>query len=698
MYEMAKKGREAMRAKAKRLSGEVDQKVDSSNWSPSEPLNTTAKTGMRPVSKSKFKKGGKVTGAESVKHAGRRGRKAGGRLVEDEKGEAKAVAIAKMNRDQKEANAEREGIKHVGGLKHGGRAKKAVGGMPTDAIKKGVGAALSGNTAMKKGGTVKRKGHADGDKVDEIGALINSLPKTPVVVPKGPLTRAEAGIKPGLTDAQRAANAAAFDAEQREYLRNLPENRKRGGKIKRAEGGDVKTPQQQDVELDEQRRGLRVMLGKDKKARGGKARKEGGKVVYGPAESYDGKPGPSTKEQVAQEKKQDAASKPTRGKAQQYADGGAPDPRMGIVKPRMLDFGSGAPGMKKGGKAHDDVAMDKKLIKKMVKPSARTGKFGGGALGGNAPEMVPPAMQSGMELPSMTPNMGDSKPGEYAYGGYANGGRPRYMGGMHGGPRGMVPTVGQQIPPIAPPGMGGAPMPMQSMPQMMGQQNMQGLMGQFNAAAPSPMPMGQMPMAGGIGGGGAPPMTQSGAMGAMGGQPMGGMGKPAGMMGGESRAMGASPAASSPMNRKAGGRAKGKTHINIMINPGRGDQGGMPGGPGGMPPGGPGGPGGVPIPMGMPPGGAPPAAPPMPMPMPMPMPGAPPMGRKAGGRISKVASSYKDMTAGSGSGEGRLQKADIAKRSAHKAGGGVYRSYKDMDAGSGSGLGRLEKSEIQKRK
>jgi hypothetical protein len=74
------------------------------------------------------------------------------------------------------------------------------------------------------------------------------------------------------------------------------------------------------------------------------------------------------------------------------------------------------------------------------------------------------------------------------------------------------------------------------------------------------------------------------------------------------------------------------------------------------------------------------------------------MGRKAGGRISKVAKSYKDMTAGAGSGEGRLQKTDIAKRTAHKAGGGVYRSYKDMDAGSGSGLGRLEKTEIQKRK
>jgi hypothetical protein len=74
------------------------------------------------------------------------------------------------------------------------------------------------------------------------------------------------------------------------------------------------------------------------------------------------------------------------------------------------------------------------------------------------------------------------------------------------------------------------------------------------------------------------------------------------------------------------------------------------------------------------------------------------MARKAGGRISKVASSYKDMTAGAGSGEGRLQKTDIAKRGERKAGGGVYRSYKDMDAGAGSGLGRLEKTEIQKRK
>lgn len=153
--------------------------------------------------------------------------------------------------------------------------------------------------------------------------------------------------------------------------------------------------------------------------------------------------------------------------------------------------------------------------------------------------------------------------------------------------------------------------------------------------------------------------------------------------------------------RATGGKTKGKgkTSINIMIAAGKpanpqemmGPPPGMDAGPQGMP---------IAVP---PPQGAMPAPMPMPMPVPVPMPQGAPVARKSGGRLTKVAHSYKDMEAGAGSGEGRLQKTDIAKARAYRKAGGkvghrTYRSYKDMDAGAGSGLGRLEKTEIQKHK
>jgi hypothetical protein len=108
-----------MKQKAKRLCGATSEKVDASTFTPAEPLNADVKTGARPVSRRAFKVGGKVAGAEAMTHAGRTPRKSGGKTE---------YANALVNRNVKDANEEREGIKHVGGFKKGGRTAKQVGG------------------------------------------------------------------------------------------------------------------------------------------------------------------------------------------------------------------------------------------------------------------------------------------------------------------------------------------------------------------------------------------------------------------------------------------------------------------------------------------------------------------------------------------------------------------------------------------
>ena len=336
MYEMAKKAREAMRGKAKRLAGEKDQKVDSSNWTPAEPLNADVKTGMRPISKQGFKDGGKIAEV----HAGRKARKSGGRAI---------TADSLINRDQKEANEDREGKKHIGGMKKGGRTGKAMGGGPTDALKAGMNPqayirnVLGPTMGMKKGGKLKREEGgkvADYDTGSRTGA--GAVTKTP--------------SKPAPPLPQRRPPEPDYDTGSRTGADAMTEDRKSGGRAKR---------------------------------------KAGGNVNYGPAENVGGKPGVSTKEQIAIEKHGQNLSKPTRGKSKNYADGGmapygaaapmpagGPDPAS-MVKKNAMDFGMGAPGSpyKKGGAAkHEDVAEDKALIKKMVKAEARTAKFGGGGL------------------------------------------------------------------------------------------------------------------------------------------------------------------------------------------------------------------------------------------------------------------------------------------------------------------------------
>ena len=112
----AKSLRAAMKEKAKRLATSSSEKVDSSTFTPAELLNADVKTGMRPISRRAFKTGGMVEGEACMPRADRKPRMNGGK-------------IGLANTDQKSANEEREGKKHIGALKKGGRVKKMGGGL-----------------------------------------------------------------------------------------------------------------------------------------------------------------------------------------------------------------------------------------------------------------------------------------------------------------------------------------------------------------------------------------------------------------------------------------------------------------------------------------------------------------------------------------------------------------------------------------
>ncbi len=128
MSEMSRNARRAMRAKIHRLTSAKSGKVDASDYGPEQVLNSEAKTGMRPISRRAYKKGGKVvavSGADAKKHAGKKPRSGSKHLTVD----------ALVNRNYKDANEAREGKKHVGALKTGGRAvKKAYGGPMEEGI------------------------------------------------------------------------------------------------------------------------------------------------------------------------------------------------------------------------------------------------------------------------------------------------------------------------------------------------------------------------------------------------------------------------------------------------------------------------------------------------------------------------------------------------------------------------------------
>jgi hypothetical protein len=622
-----------MKAKAQRLGGSDRplEKVDSSSWSPPEMLESNVKTGARPLTRRAYKSGGKVKGAEAKARADRPARKSG---------DASLSANSLINRNVKDANAEREGAgKHIGAFKKGGRVHKLSGG----ALDKYLSAAYD-------------------DKDDTENAMVGRFSR------KDP--RDASYIKTGderIEKRKRGIKMAESKLRDKGLMNKGGRAEKcEGGSMKRTKhatrgGAPVKDPHAKDPFAgDISTRGITGPGGKYVTT---EEIQKGLDTNYPPMPPV--RPAPMPPERPADLKRGGRAKKfmggpmlqpggmlagaapagPSGMPAGQGMPGGptagGPDPRLGIVSKNAMNFGAGASGSpyKKGGAVkHSDEAADKALIKKMVKPSARTGKMDGGGADDNSSQMS----YSGSDADRNMQMMGKSK---------GSLGDKSSFKGM-----------------AAPSGKMGMEM-----------------------AAPS----GQMGMEQARGMSGA--MNKGGrAKHAKGGEVFSGKGYPFKVPGADG----------GRTARAAGGRTgKGKTNINIIVAAGKGPQGGPPAG-GMMPPPPPG--GGRPVMMPPPPpGGAGAGAPPMPMPIPMPMPmggaggpppGMPPMPRKAGGRITKKAHSYKDMEAGAGSGEGRLQKTEIAKRAMHNSGGKVghrsYSSYKDMDAGSGGGLGRLEKTEI----
>lgn len=746
MYELAKSSREKMKAKARALAAAPSlakgQDTTSATWSPAEALNADAKTGARPVGKARlYKKGGKVAAGKSVVRADRKPRKSGGR-VETE------IGIGMSNKDVRAANEKREGVKHVGGFKKGGVAKaagvkekKALGAVDPSPKRGAAAHYKKGGRTKKEGGgflenignALAGRGYIDGSTwlPKESAASSDStasIPTSPKRSAAAPAVRRRAPVKAVMDGGYPSAgktmgnfpprsSALVEESLDGEKIRNVPtrssgfgrlisssdadlskpDGAKKGGKIKkakRADGGRLPSPDEA-IGSEERLKGIKAMPSKsatpaaqvtpsqlrreegysdaDRKATrkaGGRAgRADGGAKIddrMNQAMNAMGKVDTSGYKQV-QPYKEPKNPQPAefelsqlhnRGGRAKRATGG---PALSIAGMKMPKKAS-----RKGGKTDINIVINAN------KPTPQHHAAGMPPAGmppaGGPPPMMPPG-----GAPPMPPGMpmgGPGGPGGAPPMPFKKGGRVGkfYGGGMMGQPSTMIGMAGGNMRQPSPMiGMGGGNMRQPS--PMVG-------MGGGNMRQPSPMiGMGAQPSP--MISMGAQPSPMFGSAGG-GGMAGGNMSQPSTMIGMGNAGV---PSAFYPSSTVSSSIAPGGSMGSGMppavgVDPGFGIARG-----------------------GLPPTSMPPAA------APMNFAGGSLPGRKAGGRVTKVASSYKDMEAGAAAGEGRLQKTDIAKHHkdapARKAGGRISKaakSYKDMTAGSESGIGRLQKTSIAKAK
>lgn len=423
MSALAKQAREKMKAKAKSFATERDMKVDSSDWTPAEPLNADVKTGARPVGKARlYKKGGKVVGNVDGKaapvRADRARRKSGGKVEATEK------ANAYINRDVRAANEEREGKKHIGGFKKGGAPKRAAGGGVKDKQALGKidptpkrGAAQhykkGGKTKKADGGFLENiknslmgKGYADGSTWEKKQEAPSSSSSEDSISP-AQYAKERAMARKNMRGSTKTARAEKMAPSQ--YSREMAMAYENERPTMR---GSSATPVQSESFMK----------------KGGKVRRaDGGNVKSGLDES---------------------------------------DARMSIVKPRLLTFGQNTvvPGQKKGGKV-EKKTLPEKANKKHADVAKRMNRASGGMVDIGAMKKAPKAGKKGktninivinagkrdqaapMDMAAMAPPMPAGVPIPMPA---PPAGAPP-MGGM-----GMAPPMMPSAPPAAPPA---APMP-----------------------------------------------------------------------------------------------------------------------------------------------------------------------------------------------------------------------------------------------